>query len=158
MSLPAFEGAQFHQSLLLDLRRLGDTLLVATPLLVGMLLFVTAMRATGQILNIYNIIVVPSIIGIGIDNSVHIFHRHCSGKRASVMEAMVGTGVAALLASLTTAAGFGSSLVAHVPGLRSLGTLAMTGIGATFVAAVIFFPCLLVLIEKVRSRTRAGNG
>lgn len=144
--------------LILDLRRVRDGVLVATPLVVGMLLFVTLMWATGQELNLFNIIVVPSIIGIGIDNSVHIFHRYQSAGRSSVVKAMVGTGVAALLASLTTAVGFGSSMVSHITGLRSMGVLAMTGIGATFLAAVIFFPCLLSILDMVRSRTRPGNG
>jgi predicted RND superfamily exporter protein len=62
------------------------------------------------------------------------------------------TGMATLLASLTTAVGFGSALVSHHLGLRTMGLLAASGISTTFVTATIFFPCLLVLVEWVSGR------
>jgi hypothetical protein len=136
--------------LLLDFRSVRHAALVASPLVVGMLVFAAFVTITSQHLNLFNIIVVPSIIGIGIDNSVHIYHRALSERFASVLRVMAGTGVAALLASLTTAVGFGSSLVSHHTGLRSLGILAVTGIAVTFVAATVFFPCLLALLARRR--------
>lgn len=134
--------------LLLDFRNLRQTLLVAFPLALGMLVFVGAVFARSMELNMFNIIVVPSIIGIGIDNAVHIFHRYRALGPGSVPLLLRTTGIATLLASLTTAIGFGSSLVSHHLGLKSMGELAIIGISSTFIAATVFFPCLLMLIEK----------
>jgi predicted RND superfamily exporter protein len=138
--------------LLIDLRRVGRSLLVATPLVAGMLCFAALMKVTGQNLNLFNIVVVPSIIGIGIDNSVHIYHRYRAEGRGSILTVVRLTGMATLLASLTTAVGFGSALVSHHLGLRTMGLLAASGISTTFVTATIFFPCLLVLVEWVSGR------
>jgi predicted RND superfamily exporter protein len=135
--------------LLLDFRSLRVAALVAFPLGVGMLSFVGLLGALGFELNMFNLIVLPSLIGIGIDNAVHIFHRYREEGPGSLAKVVRSTGVAALLASLTTAAGFGSSLVSHHVGLRSMGWLAILGIGSTFVAATLFFPAFLSLREAV---------
>jgi hypothetical protein len=152
--LLAVAGLVVLMLLLLDFRRVRDALLVASPLVVGMFVFMGMLVVFDQPLNLFNIIVVPSIVGIGIDNSVHIYHRYGSLPRGSLSRVMLSTGIAALLASLTTAVGFGSSFVSHHAGLRSLGSVAVIGIAATFASASIFFPCLLAIIDRVRSRTK----
>ncbi len=138
--------------LMLDFRSVRRVVLVASPLLVGMLCFVGLMHAWGSEINMFNIIVIPSVIGIGIDNAVHVYHRYRVEGPGSVDLVVRRTGVAAGLASLTTAVGFGSSLVCHGAGLRSMGSLAIIGIACTFVAATVFFPCLLVLLEGRKGR------
>ncbi len=140
--------------LLLDFRSLWRVALVSSPLLVGMLCFVGAMHAWGAEINMFNIIVVPSVIGIGIDNAVHVYHRYRVEGPGSVDLVVRRTGLAAGLASLTTAVGFGSSLICHGAGLRSMGSLAIMGIASTFVAATVFFPCLLVLLEGRKARSK----
>ncbi len=134
--------------LLLDFRSLRTTALVAFPLGVGMLAFAGLLHATGMEINMFNLIVLPSLIGIGIDNAVHIFHRYREEGPGSLALVVRRTGVAALLASLTTAAGFGSSLASHHVGLRTMGMLAILGIACTFVAATLFFPAFLSLRER----------
>ena len=62
------------------------------------------------------------------------------------------------MASITTAVGFGSILVSDHPGLRSMGILAVTGIGCLLAAAVVFFPCVLTLLERIeRRKSRRGQ-
>jgi predicted RND superfamily exporter protein len=134
--------------LALDFRSFKKTVLVAFPLFVGMLVFVASIYALGMDLNMFNLIVLPSIIGIGIDNAVHIYHRYQKHGPGSLVFVVRTTGMATLLASLTTCIGFGSSLISHHLGLKSLGTLAILGLSSTFVAAVVFFPCFLSLIER----------
>ena len=58
---------------------------------------------------------------------------------------------------MTTAGGFGSSLVSFNVGLKSLGSLAVLGIVATFLSDLVFFPCLLLLLERRKSRSVAGS-
>lgn len=140
--------------LLLDVRSLRTTALVASPLVVGMLCFVGVMYAWGITLNMFNLIVLPSVIGIGIDNAIHVYHRYRREGPGSIDLVVRRTGLAAGLASLTTAVGFGSALVCHSPGLRSMGVLAIVGIACTFVAATVFFPSLLVVLE---GRDRSGS-
>ncbi len=133
--------------LLFDLRSLWRALLVMTPLSLGMLTFVGALHVFGLEINLFNLIVIPSIVGIGIDNAVHIYHRYRCEGRGSALLVIGRTGVAASLASLTTGVGFGSSLISHHVGLQSMGIVAILGIGSTLLASVVFFPCLLTLLE-----------
>ncbi|MCP4677941.1 MAG: MMPL family transporter [Deltaproteobacteria bacterium] len=142
--------------LAIDFRGIKATLLVAFPLTVGMMIFVAAMDLLGIGLNMFNIVVVPSIIGIGVDNAVHIYHRYRTEGPGSIRLVVRYTGAAALLASLTTGVGFGSSIVSHNQGLKSLGSLAVIGIVATFTAAVVFFPCFLSIIEGLKNKRQKG--
>lgn len=143
--------------LLLDFRSLRVTALVVFPLVVGMLAFVGLLHATGMEINMFNLIVLPSLIGIGIDNAVHIFHRYREEGAGSLALVVRQTGLAALLASLTTAVGFGASLVSHHVGLRSMGWLAILGIACTFVAATLFFPAFLALRERSIVQKHKGD-
>ncbi len=137
--------------LIIDYRSLRHSLRVASALVVGMLWFVGLMHLLGMTVNMFNLVVIPSVIGIGIDASVHIYHRYRSEGLGSLPVVLRTTGVAVFLASTTTAIGFGSALVCHQRGLQSLGTLAIAGIGATFIAAVLYFPALLAILENRNS-------
>ena len=51
------------------------------------------------------------------------------------------------IGSLTTMMGFGGLLLSFHPGLNSIGSLAVVGIGMTLLSAVVFLPALLQWIE-----------
>ena len=51
------------------------------------------------------------------------------------------------MGSLTTMVGFAGLLLSFHPGLESIGMLAVIGIGAILVAALIFLPALLQWLE-----------
>ena len=52
------------------------------------------------------------------------------------------------MGSLTTMIGFGGLLLSFHPGLRSIGLLAVIGIGTTLVSALVFLPALLQWLEN----------
>ena len=138
--------------LIIDFRNIKDVLLLATALTAGMLGFVAIAYIAGMEINMFNMIVFPSVIGIGIDNAVHILHRYRQEGPGSIIFVLKNTGMAALLASSTTAIGFGSSIIAHNLGLKSMGIMAIIGIGTTFFAAVLFMPALLTIIETLKNK------
>ena len=70
----------------------------------------------------------------------------------SIPRVVSTTGSAALLASTTTAIGFGTTVTAHHAGINSLGWLAVIGIASTFVGSTIFFPSVLHLLEGRRRK------
>jgi predicted RND superfamily exporter protein len=150
--LLAVAGAVVLLFLVIDFRNPRRTALVMLPLAAGMLAFAGMIRALGMELNMFNMVVLPSVIGIGIDNAVHIYHRYEAEGPGSMPLVIRNTGAAALLASLTTGVGFGSAMISHHVGLGTLGLLAVVGIGVTFVADVLFFPCVLSLIERLRAK------
>lgn len=137
--------------LFIDVKSYRKALLLASPLVVGVLFLVAAIELFGLELNLFNIIVLPCVIGIGIDNVVHLYHRYRREGPGSVSFVVRRTGAAALLTSLTTCVGFGSSLISSHLGLRSMGTLAILAISATMLSSLVLFPCVLVVLERSRA-------
>ncbi len=137
--------------LLIDLRSLVDTLLVLTPLLTA-LIWVTGFMYLFDIkLNLYNMVAFPTIIGMGIDNGVHIFHRYREAGRGSLRLVLRTTGMALLATSLTTMVGFSGLIPAHHPALTSIGVLSLVGLGCCFITSVTLLPALLQLRERRQS-------
>ncbi len=132
-----------------SMRTVRGTLLVCVPLVVAVTGTLGVMVAVGLDLDMFNLIVLPTVLGIGIDNLVHLVHRYERCGPGSMSFVWRRTGLSVLLSSLTTAIGFGAMLVAHHAGLRSLGTLALIAIGATLLAAALYLPALLVAIDRV---------
>jgi hypothetical protein len=121
--------------------------LALVPLVVGILWMLLVMELFGLMLNFYNMIVLPAVVGIGNDAGVHLVHRYREEGRGSIREVLRSTGEHVTMGSLTTMIGFGGLLLSFHPGLRSIGVLAVVGIGATLVSALVFLPALLQWLE-----------
>ncbi|MEW5806987.1 MAG: MMPL family transporter [Acidobacteriota bacterium] len=117
-------------------------LLSVTPLIAGVIWGIGGMALFGLEFNIISISIVPVILGIGIDNGIHIVNRFVLEKE-NLRHIFHHTGRALIMTSLTTIAGFGSLVFADYPGLVGLGIVAIFGIGATLLSAIIFLPALL---------------
>jgi len=133
--------------LIIDFRRLRRVLMVAGTLGVGIAWMLGVMYLWGIDVNVFNQAVLATIIGVGIDNAIHIQHRYLEQGPGSVSTVVSSTGSAAFLASATTAIGFGAAITAHHLGLRTLGWLAIIGLSCTFIASTVFYPALLRLID-----------
>ena len=134
--------------LLIDLRSFVDTLLVLTPLLNALVWVVGFMYVFDIKLNLYNMVAFPTIIGMGIDNSVHIFHRYQEVGRGSLRLVLRTTGLALLATSLTTMVGFSGLVPAIHPALTSIGVLSLVGLGSCFITSVTLLPALLQIRER----------
>jgi len=123
------------------------TLLALLPLLVGILWMLLLVEIFGARLNFYNLIVLPAVLGIGNDAGVHLVHRYQEEGKGSIMKVLRSTGEHVAMGSLTTMVGFAGLLLSFHPGLESIGQLAVMGIGATLMAALVFLPALLQSME-----------
>ena len=120
------------------------TALAFFPLLFGLSWSVGMMSLFNIPLNPANIMVLPLVIGVGIDNGIHIVHRFHESRWRSIFQG--STGRCVLISCLTTMAGFASLNIAHHRGLASIGLLMCISIGAILVASLTVLPaCLLVL-------------
>jgi hypothetical protein len=130
----------------LDLGGPLRALLALLPLVVGMVWMLGAMGLLGLRLNFFNIFVLTMIIGIGVDYGVHLLHRwyESGGDR----EALAETAKAIAVAALTTMVGFGSLVLSHYPGLRSVGAAAILGAFSTAVLGIALLPALLSAKEE----------
>jgi predicted RND superfamily exporter protein len=133
--------------MLLNFRSLRWAGLALVPLVVGLLWMLLVMEVFGLMVNFYNMIVFPAILGIGNDAGVHMAHRYREEGPGSLWTVLRSTGEHVTMGTLTTMVGFGGLLLSFHPGLNSMGTLAVLGLGTTLLAAVVFLPALLQWLE-----------
>ncbi len=138
--------------ILVNLRYLKGTLLVMTPLLFGIVWMGGAMYLMGMELNFFNLVVFPSLVGIGIDDGVHIYHRYREEGPGSLPFVLQRTGMPVLLTTVTSCVGYSGLLFAHHPGLQSIGKLAVVGLTATLVSAYLILPALLEVFGAGRKQ------
>ena len=136
--------------LVLSLRSIVDSFLVLLPITLAALMT----TATGVVIdmpfNMTNVVVIPLIMGLGIDNGIHVFMRFRSGES---LEAMMtsSTPRAVLLSALTTLAAFGSLAVSGHPGMHSIGVLLAFAVIYLVLCTLVVLPAMLALFER-RSR------
>ena len=138
---------------LIDLRSVRQTIPILVAIGVGFVWAVGGMGWFGVNLNVFNIAIIPTIFGLGVDNAVHVYHRYKQEGRGMLGHVVATTGAAGLLCSLTTLIGFGTAVIAHHRGIQSMGQLAILGFTSVFAASAVFFPSLLRVLELRRSRS-----
>lgn len=141
----------------IDFRKFKSVMFVLTPLALGILWMGVVMFLTDMKFNLFNIVVIPSVIGIGVDNGVHIYHRYKEEGRGSLYHVLRNTGLAITMTTLTTIVGYSGLILARHPGLESIGDLAIIGLTATYLTAMVVMPALLQIFEKRESDTAESS-
>ena len=129
--------------LMIDFKSFKYTAITILPLLSGIAIMLGIMAAFRVDLNFFNMIVLPVILGIGIDNGVHFFHRFQEEGYKNVGKVLTTTGGAIVMTTLTTAAEFAGMCFAHHGGLSSIGIAADIGMLSCLVTTLFFFPAIL---------------
>jgi len=126
-----------------SLRRVDDALLAILPLGLGIVWTAGLMWLFHLQFNLANLVAVPLIIGIGVENGIHIVHRYREEGVGGPALVAGSTGQAVSLFSLTTMVGFGSLMVAKYYGIFSMGLLLTIAVGSVLVASLTVLPLLL---------------
>ncbi len=129
-------------------RSLRDLVLVMTPLtLAGILTGAVSVLAELPI-NFADVIVLPLLLGIGVDSGIHLVHRHRSAIGTEGELLATSTSRAVLWSALTTIASFGSLAFASHRGIASLGQLLTLGIALILIANLVVLPAMLTLVNR----------
>jgi predicted RND superfamily exporter protein len=145
-------GAAIILVLALDFRRAAGVMLGLFPLAVGVAFTLGLMALCGVALNPANMIALPLIVGVGVDNGVHVLHDYRARDRRFAYRLGAATGRGVLVAGLTTVLGFGTMLTARHEGMASLGLALTIGVSCCMVAALVLLPAMLHLRDRVRLR------
>ena len=132
----------------LDFRKISYALIALIPLAVGVFWMVGFMHLTRQQFTVMNVMGLPMIIGIGIDDGVHIVHRWIHEGGGRIYTVFSSTGKAILLTSLTTMLAFGSLVFSIWRGFAHLGAALFVGVAACFLTTVIILPGIIGYIER----------
>ena len=142
------------------------------PALCGLVSLLALMNWSGIPLNPANMIALPLVLGIGVDDGVHLTEQFRNRMRDSANFGLTptgsvgntvlvgrtkgryavspGTALALLLTSLSTMIGFGSLMVADHQGLFSLGWVLTLGIGLCWIYSVVLLPALFSCVIRWR--------
>ncbi|HWB73296.1 MAG TPA: MMPL family transporter [Nannocystaceae bacterium] len=138
-----------------QLRSLGLTLITLLPLGLALWWMVGLMGAIDLKFTLFNMPILPAILGIGVDNGVYLTDtiRRTHGELDALSRSLQETGGAILAATFTTVAGFAAFMVADSAGLRGIGGLASLGITLAAVTAILVLPTLWALGQRRRRRS-----
>jgi hypothetical protein len=131
-----------------DFRNPLHSLMAMIPLAFGAFWMVGIMKISGMMLTVMNVMAFPLIIGIGIDDGVHIVHRWRHEGKGKIWTVFSSTGKAILLTSLTTMLAFGSLVFSIWRGFGHLGGALFIGVGACFLTTVIILSGIFGLLGR----------
>ncbi len=128
--------------LLIMFRSLKSAFLISVPLLLAGLFTLAVGELIGAPLNMANILVLPLIFGLGVDNGIHVYHRyHQGGDVAGLMHS--STPRAVMLSTLTTVGAFASLMLSPHVGTASIGLYLTLAVGLLLLFAIFLLPVLL---------------
>ncbi len=134
----------------LDYRNLRDTVLTLVPAFAGGIVLLGCMALLGLQLNPMNLIALPLVFAIGIDNGIYLV-SDCRKQIAAgreTYETSSDTLSSVLVTSLTSIAGFGSLLVASHNGIFSIGLLLALGVASCLCVSLVLMPPVLTLVAR----------
>lgn len=134
--------------LLINFKSIRYALLGTLPLAAGLMIMIGGMALMGVGFNSANIIVLPLILGVGIDSAIYIINRYRQGSESPGQVATRSAGIGVFLNALTILFSFGALMVAHHQGVFSIGAVMSLGMMASVAVFLIFLPALLELYGK----------
>ena len=135
--------------LLIDFRSIPKSLISYVPVTFAFFSTLVVLGLTGVSLNFLNVLAFPLIIGIGIDDAVHVMHRYI--KEGSIPGVYTLIGRAIFYTTLTTGAAFGSLLLGKYRGYPSFAIVILVGISLAFLYTLFLLPPLLRLVRQESS-------
>jgi len=136
--------------LFLALRSVVDTILVFIPLGITTMITFASSVVIDMPLNMANVVVIPLIFGLGVDNGIHIVERF---HEAPNLRDLVNSSTprAVFLSTLTTLGTFGALSFSDHQGIYSIGVLLTCALGSLMVLTLISLPALLAIFSTTRT-------
>lgn len=128
---------------LVGLRSVSGAALVVAALLFGAMLTGAVLVLVGIPFNFANVIALPLLLGMGVDNGIHLLRRlRLSGDPSKIAVMYSSTPRAMVLSALTTVASFGNLSFSAHPGTASLGLVLVIGIIMMLGSTLFLIPAL----------------
>jgi len=140
--------------LFISFRKTSYVFLSMIALVVATIWLLGTMTLLGITFNVIAVALIPLILGLGVDYSVHLFHNYRSelekgNKPAEAIKRSVKEiGTAMFLAWLTTFIAFMSFLSSSIPPIRDFGILLALGVSYTFITAITLIAASRYLLDR----------
>jgi len=133
--------------LLIDMRSIKYALLSILPMILSIIMMLGIMGWFEIKFNVVNVIALPLIIGIGVDDGIHLIHRYRREKK-NLRTSLRSTGKAITMTTLTTSAAFGSFVLSKYRGFIGFGLLLLIGIVFSYLITVSFVTSIISYLDK----------
>ena len=144
-------------------KRLSYVILPLVSLSISMIWIFGTMVLLGISFTTMTVALIPLLMGLGVDYSVHLFHNYRTelkkGKTPgeAITASIKDIGMAMFLATLTTVIAFLSFLTASVPPLRDFGLLCAIGIIYTFITAITIQASFRYILDRNKKEFNLNN-
>jgi hopanoid biosynthesis associated RND transporter like protein HpnN len=132
--------------MLIELKSVSDTVLVLLPLALSLLMTGAASVILDIPFNFANVIVVPLLLGSGVE-VIYFIHRFRTDPPMSGNMLETSTARALFFSTLTTILSFSTLSFSPHQGMASMGKLLTICIGSFIVATFVFLPAVLKMVK-----------
>ncbi|MFA6955955.1 MAG: MMPL family transporter [Thermoanaerobaculia bacterium] len=129
-----------------DFRKVLPALLASLPVFLTAASMPALMKLLGMQFNPLNVMALPVVIGIGVDEGIHVVHRFAE-EAGDVARTLAGTGRSILLTAGTDVAAFGTLAFTSHRGLASFATALTIGVSLAIVYSVVVLPGILDILR-----------
>lgn len=157
LRISVLAGVAIFMLMLLAFKSYKEALLAMLPAVGAVYLILGLQKILNYNINMFSLMILPLIIGIGVDNGVHLLHRARREQLDELPNILVHLGKSVTTTTLTTIVGFGSLSFVNHPGLVSIGRTVAIGMGLCLMLTVIVLPTLIPwVVRPTKSSINAG--
>ncbi|HUD74248.1 MAG TPA: MMPL family transporter, partial [Terracidiphilus sp.] len=129
----------------LTFRNWRITLLVLMPIVFAIVVTFGLLQLAGHHFSFMSVTAIPLIIGIGIDNGIHLVRRYLESSPNSILDVAKASGAALIQSNLTTIIGFGALLASTFPPLAEMGLVTSLGVALTLAGGLWLIPGVILI-------------
>jgi predicted RND superfamily exporter protein len=151
----------------LTFRNLRVSLIVLIPIVFGIVVTFGLLLLVRHRFSFMSITAIPLIIGIGIDNGIHLVRRYLEGRQlegrylendsTGILVIAKASGAAIIQSNLTTIVGFGALMASSFAPLAEMGLVTSLGVALALAGGLLLIPAVILLGEQRRRATSAAT-
>ena len=118
--------------------------LALTPVAASAVATVGLLTAFGFSFNTVTLVAIPMLLGIGVDDGIHVVHRLKEQPAARLAASVGSVATSIALTTATTCASIAMLLFTRHPGIESVAILLLVGLPMALLATVTLIPAVAV--------------
>jgi predicted exporter len=132
-------------------RNLRVSLIVLIPIVFGIVVTFGLLLLVRHRFSFMSVTAIPLIIGIGIDNGIHLVRRYLENERNGILAIAKASGAALIQSNLTTIVGFGALMASSFAPLAEMGLVTSLGVALALAGGLLLIPAVILLGEQRRA-------
>ena len=129
-------------------RNLRVSLVVLMPIAFAIIVTFGLLLLVRHRFSFMSITAIPLIIGIGIDNGIHLVRRYLENERNGILATAKASGAALIQSNLTTIVGFGALMASSFAPLAEMGLVTSLGVALALAGGLWLVPAVILQGEE----------